>query len=148
MRGWKLIAAVLLMIGACSLPPPARVRDQNYAKYFDKKLCDTEASEWFKRAWDDPRDPARSVSAYTAHSNSQDGLCFAVGASTRFVKNDKYPAGYTIRLKTFFDVTEGVSLGTFHQTSLQAKPDYCHVDSAPCQSEAEWDALAKPWMEN
>lgn len=85
------------------------------------------------------------LSNYEAHYNRKLNKCFILVTSHKFAKDDSYLD------KVLVDVNSnkeyGVCSGKKEQGQLVPPVIFCNVLENGCQSEAEWDALVKPYIE-
>jgi hypothetical protein len=129
-------------------PTPAPVHDTRVATYELQEKCAKDSAAWYKHWWEDPKGLQDLVSNYTNHYNQKSGRCFLVVASTMFSKASKTRQTSSINAKTLVDVLENRDIGTLDTTSLRPQPIQCQVGGISCASSDEWDARAKPYMED
>jgi hypothetical protein len=153
--GWLIGVLLVASCGRQESPPkpaptppraPATVRDTRLEMYELQEKCAKDAHDWYKRDWEDVPAP-NIVSSYTNHYNSRLEKCFVIVSSTLFGKEKKTGVEYSVNSKTLVDVLEHRDIGAYDESSRRAQPMQCKVDDAPCAGADQWDALAKPYMD-
>lgn len=84
---------------------------------------------------------------YNNHYNKTLNKCFFFTTSTSTFKDDKNNKISTIIIKDLYDLNENKQYGSFTRHSSLGAPMECRVLEKRCNSEAEWDALVKRYME-
>jgi hypothetical protein len=155
-RDWVVIAVLSAMLAACApTPPPSqpvvpRAEDTARAAYEMQERCGRTGREWFKQFFGDGASrsgDSQSNSSYENHYNARLNGCFALQSAISITRDPKTGSTHTSSSKTLVDVNQNSDVGTFF-TFLNPPPlTQCHFAGKACQSEAEWDALAKQYME-
>jgi hypothetical protein len=123
-------------------PPGRQAQDTTRHAYEMQEKCANDAREWYKHWWENPKDSGLNIpSTYTNHYNVKLDRCFLVVDATVFGKKS------ASKMKTLVDVLENREMGAFDETSGLGVLSQCEVAGAHCGSDAEWDALVKPYME-
>lgn len=164
-RGWLwlaiciLVLAVALFAVACgnvgtptppvasAVPAPAPVRDTRAETYELQERCAKDAAAWYKHTWEDTKGIQNLVSNYTNHYNTKSGRCMLMVTSSTFGKTKETGVPYTLVSKSLIDVLENRDVAAFDHVSTRPQPMQCEFDGIRCESSQEWDALAKPYME-
>jgi hypothetical protein len=121
--------------------------DANKVVYELQERCGKTASEVFKKEYGSglsSDENATRTSDYTNHYNAKLNKCFIVIRETTFTKNKEI--GWYLN-RFLIDVNENKEYGSFAKFQKELKPQSCVVGVRQCSSEAEWDALIKPYME-
>jgi predicted AAA+ superfamily ATPase len=89
-----------------------------------------------------------SMSNYTCHYNRKMNKCYVLLTFTYFSgkKKDKDSLGSTTEI-SLWDINENKQYGQFTRYSLGKYYFQGEVSGKHCNSEQEWDALVKPYME-
>jgi len=114
--------------------------------YILQKRCEKRAAEYLKeqyanREYDDAA--YLHTTTYTNHYNKNLNKCFIVA------KSQDTPTIINSRSRIFnllFDINEMKDYGTFFAFDI-SNPVICEVSGKHCNSEAEWNTLVKPYME-
>ena len=61
--------------------------------------------------------------------------------------SDTYFKNSTLKQLDLFDLNENKAFGTFIKSTQPLPPMVCEVRGTHCNSEAEWRALAKPYLD-
>lgn len=85
------------------------------------------------------------LSKYINHYNKKLMKCFIQVTESGITKTENIKIFITV--KHLYDVNENKQYGTFIKNDVVKKPT-CEVLEKKCNSEAEWDALVKPYMED
>jgi hypothetical protein len=134
-----LLSSAISSCGRQAEPPPAApppVRDTRAETYALQEKCAKDAYGLYKREWED------GTTTYTNHYSAKLGKCFFV--ATILLLSGKRIATH----KTLVDVLEHREMGAFDQINREVAPYGCEVSGTKCASVAEWDALAKLYMED
>jgi hypothetical protein len=138
------------MISARAQAPPALQRpapqDTGKASYELQEKCAHDASQWYKREWEEGPAIPGLLSNYTNHYSAKLRGCFIVVNSTLFF-TDKSGKNSSKRSNTLTDVLENKDIGTADWYANEAYNN-CKVNGVSCSSPEEWAALLKPYMEN
>lgn len=120
-------------------------------EYELQERCGKGAVEFFKKYYGGQRyyEDSNDNSSYTNHYNKKLNKCFIL------LKTDSIPRNETELQKNgitrdigLWDINESKRYGQFFQFSnLDKEPTFCNVSGKHCNSETEWDALVKPYME-
>jgi hypothetical protein len=120
------------------------------AAYDMQERCGRTSREWFKQFFGDGTsrvDGSQSTSSYENHYSAKLNSCLALQSAMSSTTDPKTGSSHTSMSKTLVDVNQNSDVGTFF-TFLNPPPlTQCHFAGKACQSEAEWDALAKQYME-
>jgi len=90
-------------------------------------------------------DFGQTISTYTNHYNKKLNKCFILVDEFIF-PNDKKKF-HMSKGQTLFDVIENKYYGFFGTGCSDDSMSPCEMLNKDCNSEAEWDALVKPYME-
>ena len=140
-----------MSLASCNRPEPTDNKPQNVTAqqvpaateaYELQERCGKQAEEIFKK---EPRstdeDYRTLVHSYTNHYNKKLNKCFILFKDTGFYKKETHISS------TISDVNENKDYGTYFKTVKNKKPFLCNVNGKYCNSEGEWEALLKPFME-
>ena len=138
--------AIILIIGEITNSYAAENRED----YELQERCGKRASEIFKQ--DNGNKIAntadgQAMTGYTNHYHKKLNKCFVLQTTTSFHYKDKEKKKTTSTLINLYDVNENKDYGTFFKDDVDQQPFQCYVLEAVCHSEAEWDALIKPYMQ-
>jgi len=115
-----------------------------------QERCGKSAEEFFKKYCGDyivTNKAGRIVSNYTNHYNRKLNKCFILVTETVYnPKEIRKELGVSSTYKTLDDINENKPYGFFWKLSNGALMS-CEVLGKNCKSEAQWDALVKPYME-
>ena len=107
-------------------------------KYELSELCGKRAEEHFKELG---AKPGMSGISYENHYNSRLNKCFYV------ITINDWREG--LQMFSLVDVNENRWVGSYHASkSVPDGPVRCEVQKKRCNSEEEWRALIKPFMED
>lgn len=84
------------------------------------------------------------VSNYSNHYNSKLNRCFILITTTTIPRGKERNA---LVMKTLFDINENKEYGAFSKFQKESVPFGCMVGDKGCKSQAEFEALIKPYME-
>jgi hypothetical protein len=138
------IAAVLIVAGALTpnasiagAPVTMAAADPNVTLYQLRKNCEELASETFFRETADDEDRVD----YRAHYNARLRTCL-------YAETYISPTPVGINIWVYLSDLQGDRIyGGFHR-STNIGLFYCNIEDKECHSEAEWDELVKPYMED
>jgi hypothetical protein len=139
--GWAIGA---LLVASCGRQADPRIEpstsssvpESRVSAYGLEEKCAKDAYGLYKREWED------ATTTYTNHFNVKLEKCF-------FVTEMHLVSGKEIATHMMLmDVLEHREMGAFDQIKREAPPYTCEVSGTKCTSLAEWDALAKPYMED
>jgi hypothetical protein len=119
----RQIAALLMLAATTAAAEP------NAVLYQLQERCGKRAEEVLARDFRQ-RDPLATI---RSHYNGRLNKCFAIVSTVGSVVIGQ-------RLLVLFDVNESKEYGGYQE-------DFCHVEEKHYHSEAEWNALVKPYME-
>ena len=85
------------------------------------------------------------ISNYESHYNRKLNKCFILVTSTRYAKDDTYLDKVLVEVNS--NKEYGVCSGKKERGQLVPPVIFCNVLENRCQSESEWDAIVKPYME-
>jgi hypothetical protein len=109
----------------------------NVTLYQLQKNCEKLAAETFRRETADDEDRVD----YRAHYNARLNKCF-------YAETYISPTPVGINMWVYLsDLQENRIYGGFHR-STNIGLFYCNLQDKECQSETEWNELAKPYMED
>ena len=83
-----------------------------------------------------------NVATYENHYNSRLNKCFYLETLVVLDKEGRRNS------MTIFDINENKEYGAYMSGTKLSKPLHCYVQTKYCQSEEEWRALIKPFMED
>jgi hypothetical protein len=112
-----------------------------------QERCGKRAEERFKSAYGNgisKYEENTIMSDYTNHYNTKLNKCFVLTTSTIIPKKEKESGSYS---KDLWDINENKNYGSFSKFIVGDKLTSCRVLNKFCASEAEWDALIKPYIE-
>jgi 5'-3' exonuclease len=122
----------------------------NKEAYELQERCGKRAEEIFLRYFGNngiqTTKDGQTITAYRNHYNSKLNKCFVVTSSTNSPNKDKKqkPSIYEV----LSDVDENRDYGTFFKFTTDSKICQCTVFEKACTSQAEWEALIRPFMED
>jgi len=105
-----------------------------------RERCRSSAEDFFKIIYNGINKETTGVS-FKNHYNVRLNKCFVI---LDMDNNDE--DGY-FSVKEFFDFNDCFLLGTFRRDKHNNEVHSCYVLDMNCQSEAEWDAFVKSYME-
>ena len=145
--------ALLVSCNKKAQPSPtqaAPLKPDPRAVYELHEKCGKDAAEWFKREHESASMASNNVltvqNEYTNHYNERLNRCYAVVSKVDFTSNSKGES-HRLQGETLADVNENRLVGRFFSNTTNDRPLKCNVDSSTCASLDEWQALAKPYME-
>lgn len=116
----------------------------NKEKYELQEQCGKTAREWFSGSFEDFAVAEVSVTySYTNHYNKKLNKCFVLVKHYTYYPKNKQDSSFSLQL---LDVNENKMYGIFGKYD-DGRINGCGVTDKRCDSEAQWDALAKPYME-
>jgi len=89
----------------------------------------------------------QDVAGFENHYNKILNKCFMLRTITSLSYKDKKKKKSSSKLVTLFDVNENKAYGAFFKQEENTAPFLCRVKDSVCASEAAWDALIRPYME-
>ena len=116
-------------------------------EYELQERCGKRAEEVFKREFGNGisnTEDGQSMAGYTNHYNKKLNKCFYLLAYTEFRYKNKKEGSST--LITLFDINEQREYGQFFSRLNDKFGFQCKVEDKACSSQAEWEALIKPYM--
>jgi hypothetical protein len=116
-----------------------------------QERCSKRAEERFKKEYPSTivsnKDGTLMVN-YTNHYNRRLNKCFVVLTAISIPENKETKVMFGVsRDKTLWDINENKQYGAFSEFSKSGLVQ-CEVMEKHCNSESEWDALVKPYMED
>jgi hypothetical protein len=124
-------------IGILLLTATVAAAEPNVTLYQLQKSCEQLAAGTFRRETADDEDRV----AYRAHYNARLNKCF-------YAETYKSPTRVGINTWVYLsDLQDNRIYGGFHR-STNIGLFYCSLQDKECQSEAEWNELAKPYLED
>jgi hypothetical protein len=128
-----IIAASLVLIGSAQAQSLKE-------KYELSERCGKQAAEVFAKEWEAPdyNSVANVMASYENHYNSQLDKCFYLLTST---------GKSGTKIMALFDLNENKDYGLYVSTAGAKEPIQCYVQATDCQTEEEWRALIRPFME-
>jgi hypothetical protein len=142
-----LVAILILVNGFNLLFIEHCYADSNKAEYELQERCGNKADKWFKAEFGNGYKSDKDgqwLYNYQNHYNKKLNKCFITFTSTH-LPNDKKMKGFMS--KQLFDINENKEYGGYAAPTGAMKPMQCVVQDTYCNSEGEWDALVKPYME-
>jgi hypothetical protein len=115
-----------------------------------REKCGRDTREWFKHFYGDGSSrttDGESHSSYTNHYNERLNRCYALLASTGFIRDSKT---HKVRMsddRTLVDVSENRDLGNYFKFSDMDRSMACNIGDKNCASRGEWEGLVAPYME-
>jgi hypothetical protein len=111
-------------------------------KYELSERCGKRAAEMFARGRDEPsrNEPSAGYASYENHYNSRLNKCFYLGSF------EDYGRSIPIAFIRLLDLNDNREIGAYYFE--WRKVIRCTVQEQRCQSEREWRALIKPFMED
>jgi hypothetical protein len=120
-------------------------------EYELQERCGKRADERFKSEYGNETysdDNGKYIYSYTNHYNNKLNKCFilvrAIVLSKRLPNSTKKEPVY--RTETLFDINENKEYGTFSRRGND-NPTECNLLSNFCETEAQWNLLIKPYIE-
>lgn len=117
-------------------------------EYDLQERCGKRAEEYFKREYgngiSNTKD-GQSMTVYTNHYNKKLNKCFILLTTTNVTYKDKKVSSSTFR--SLYDINENKEYGIFFKRDNDNFVFECKVSDKVCNSEDEWEALIKPYME-
>jgi hypothetical protein len=119
-----------------------------------REKCGRESREWFKQfhadGWSKPANISQSHSDYTNHYNERLNRCFAeLETSGNNVDAKTHTSTTTWDQKILVDVSQNQDFGKYFKFIDNDKPLFCMIgekQEKQCDTLAEWDALAAPYI--
>lgn len=138
-RAIGLLVAAFLFTSSAQPAGPPQIGDL-------RERCSRDARDYYERGWNSPI--PNYTTGYTNHYNKKLDRCFLL-VTAHLQRIDKWTnRPFTSDDKILVDVFENREIGSFSQDSEHLpKPLYCGIGAVYCKSAEEWDALAKPYME-
>lgn len=124
-------------IGILMLTATVAAAEPSVTPYQLQKSCEQLAAETFRRETADDEDRV----AYRAHYNARLNKCFY---AETYVSRTRVGINTWVYLS---DLQENRIYGGFHR-STNIGLFYCSLQDKECRSEAEWNRLAKPYLED
>jgi hypothetical protein len=133
-------------------PKPASANNRHAAstkeEYELQERCGKRAEEFFNRGYgngiSNTKD-GQSISGYTSHYNKKMNKCFFLLTTSDLPYKDKKKSASTFI--TLIDINEQKEYGNFFKRLKDNFGFVCKVADKVCNSQDEWDALIKPYME-
>lgn len=164
-RGWLWIAVIVFVVAVATwllascdsrpAPPTAQAAaptvsvaakpDPRIAYELDEK-CGRNAREWFKHFFEDDHTP-NVTSSYANHYNTAKNRCIVLVSTSIYSKDKKTGKVRMSQSGDLTDVLENRDFGSYFKSVDTGHFLTCSVNDKPCTSTDEWDALAKPYME-
>ena len=114
-----------------------------------REQCGKHAADTFRKFWSTGifgTNAGQTIGNFKDHYNFRLNTCFYLEIS------DSYERGKTsFRLMRLFDLDENRQIGAYEGTKtlfLEGETGLCSVQGKQCDSEEEWRALIKPFMED
>jgi hypothetical protein len=117
--------------------------------------CGEQARNWFEKEYPDgnvwKKDTSgQSISSFENHYSASYNSCFVVTTMERINYKEK-PSNLNT-LKVLWDLNDHKTVGNFASIHYTKPPSaiilFCEVKKIRCDSEDEWNALVRPYMEN
>ncbi|MDE1990420.1 MAG: hypothetical protein KGI82_08100 [Betaproteobacteria bacterium] len=116
--------------------------------------CKKTARKFFEKRWGDgmiPGNEGATAATYAYHANSRLGQCFILIDVKTSQGKKKLVSSHSLVL---YDLSEGKEYGSFeeekstkHLGKTQSNVT-CTINGGKCDSESEFEALAKPYMQD
>jgi hypothetical protein len=144
MRTGLFIAAIPLFVGwfgSCAAEP-------NKVEYELRERCGKRAAEVFKSEYTEVTNTkdGQTLWNYRNHYSATVNKCFFLEMSTIYATNAN--PKYIAQMYRLWDINDNKQYGSFYQRSDANKPMDCEVLGKGCSSEAEWESLIAPYMED
>jgi hypothetical protein len=141
-----LLMVIVFMLFWC----PYGRADADKVIYELQEKCGKAASELFKKEYGNGGWTTiagdKGMASYTNHYNVKLNKCFILLRTIIIDKGKGDDRGDMFVAKTLSDINENKEYGSFSKFQKE-RPSYCKVVEKQCNSEAEWEALIKPYME-
>ncbi len=138
------VPVIPIAIEAAPVVSPAQVRERS-------ELCAKASGERFRKDWKVPTPDGTTTAEFLVHYNAKANVCFYL-VTVRQVAPGKGGAAASTLRKVLFDFGGEEKYGEFVGPAYPGSPadrftSRCKVDELFCSSEAEWDRLARYYME-
>ena len=144
-----LVGTILLSVGIFVLFGISYAISDKEA-YELQERCGKRAADYFKGyvSGIENTEDVKFRTIYTNHYNRKLNKCFILFTTfgSPMSKEDIQKLGISID-KILWDINENKRYGNFFKFHNIPEPMMCEVSDKSCHSEFEWDALAKPYME-
>jgi hypothetical protein len=145
MRTGRFIVSIPLFVswfGSCAYSEPNKI------EYELHERCGKRAAEVFKSEYTQVKDTeeGQTLFNYRNHYSGTLNKCFFLEITT--VLATKAKPKYTAQMFRLYDINEAKEYGSFYKRSDSSRPMECNVRGKLCSSEAEWDSLIAPYMED
>jgi hypothetical protein len=140
------VSAILLSVGMFALFNNSYAASNKEA-YELQERCGKRAAEYFKQEYGSgikDNGDVVEMTNYKNHYNKKLNSCFILLTSKSVPYKDEKRGIST--LKILYDLNEHQEYAVFFNINKINKP-ICRTMDKPCNSEDEWDAIAKPYME-
>ena len=166
------LSALLVALAGCDAPsggsketttPMAQEREVTAAlsrrqAYELSERCGKTAGEEFRREWKAGivnTETGQMMAGYANHYNSRLNKCFYLLRVTHFTSKKSGGGESTSNISMMLvDINDAKEIGTYWgaPTStaqpVEGRPTSCNVVDKLCSSSQEWEALARPYMED
>jgi len=113
-----------------------------------QERCGKRAEEFFKREYgngiSNTKD-GQSITGFTNHYNKKLNKCFFLLTTSDLPYKDKNKSSSTFI--ALYDINEQKEYGSFFKMQKDNMGFECKVSGKVCNSQDEWEALVKPYME-
>jgi hypothetical protein len=134
--------AILLLLAGL---PTTNYAEPNKVEYELQERCARGASEFFQKQYGNGVEAngggGETYTYFVNHYNARLNKCFI--SFTRYAFFTKNPSKSTAKFRNVVDINESREYGHYSDLS----PLDCIVQTKVCHSEAEWEALIKPYMD-
>jgi hypothetical protein len=122
--------------------------EPNKVEYELQERCGKRAAEVFKSEYTQVQntDEGQMLFNYRNHYSATLNKCFFLEMSS-IIATKANPV-YTAQMFRLFDINDNNEYGNFYKRSDANVPQECNVFGKSCSSEAEWNALIAPYMED
>ena len=115
-----------------------------------QERCGKQAAAEFKREFRTGIESTKRSTTFTNfrnHYSAKLNACLYLLTATGFVTDAKGKSGPPFQSRNLYDLNENHEIGTFWKREDNDKPMQCQVTGRACASQAEFEALIKPLLE-
>jgi hypothetical protein len=126
--------------------------EPNKVEYELAEKCGRSVATWFKSEYKEEGVPINTrdgqmIAAFRSHYNRKLNKCFLLLTINTFKSKKSEGDLNSSTQHMLVDFLDNNEIGTFFQF-FGITPTSCNVNETHCRSEAEWQFLAKPFMED
>jgi hypothetical protein len=139
------VVAIFVIVCELALFSDGYAASNKEETYELQERCGKQAAEYFKQEYGNGTSGTKDwlqTADYSNHYNKINNKCFVLLTISNIPYKDKASRTF----KMLFDLNEHKEYGGFLEFGTD-KPSLCKVSGTFCNSEDEWDALAKPFIE-